>query len=275
MHKVIISQRAFVTCGMRPRAGIIKRPIVFVCVVFLSTYLEAEYMEVLRALSDGEVTPAQLNEWVAAGVDPRLMRDAPLRAAVAGSSTQIVRELLKMGADPNALDGVPVQLAAERGNVETMRVLLDAGASPNGGQGAAIKAAVAGGHLEAVRLLLKAGATQVRDAVTEAVRRDDRRIIPLLLAVSDATCHAGAIRCAINRQNLGMFNLLMKHGVNPRAGNDEALVAAATIGSTTLVRRLLKLGANARCQNDAPLLYAMRHGHRKVVKLLRRGAPPP
>ncbi len=70
------------------------------------------------------------------------------------------------------------------------------------------------------------------------------------------------------RGDLRTVQLLMRHGVDPRLHEDEALVAACSAGRTELVELLLEGGCSPLSNGAAPLTEALLGGHPDVFRLM-------
>ncbi|MFG2864095.1 ankyrin repeat domain-containing protein [Streptomyces sioyaensis] len=159
-----------------------------------------------------------------------------LITAVYEGRSRKVETLLQRGASPCAADEsgeTPLYLAAVSGHTEIVRLLLEAGATPDtesrgqpGSTGLPLCAAASWGHDEVVRELLAHGA--------DPDRRED-----------DGTAHTPLLWAAGGGHH-GTAVLLLTAHADPDAAlhGHTPLMAAASRGSTAVVRALLHHGAD-------------------------------
>jgi ankyrin repeat protein len=165
-----------------------------------------------------------------------------LHMSAARGHEAILRLLLDAGANPNAVakDGTTaLQSASLRGNDNMVRLLLDRGADVKAKNAEGITAL----HLAAmenrpnvVGMLLKRGADP-KARTTMYYNRICKGTTPLHLAVG----------------NCGMVELLIKHGAEMEARNDDGNTVFYCAGSwrkTETVRRLAELGAHINTTNN-------------------------
>ena len=166
---------------------------------------------------------------------------------------------------------------------------INAPPSPIGGR-TALQRAVENDHVDMVEFLLKLGANVNGPIVDQngtttlqaAARSRSLNVVELVLAVGADTSTPGgttsALVIAIRQDDLPMFHLLLRHGVNvntyPIENECSALQLAASKESTTFLQVLLSAGADVNehwCRSGAnatALQTALRSGRIDAVKLL-------
>jgi ankyrin repeat protein len=249
--------------------------------------------------------------WEARSIDPeqRNCRGySLLMLAVLGSSSNVVKNLVKSGADVNAQlsdgnYGSALATAAQWGNQDMVRLLLELGADVNaqlsgGLYGSALAAAVWTGNQDMVRLLLESGAdvnaqpsggrygSALAAAVT-AAERGNQDIVRLLLesgadvnAQLSGERYGSALVVAVQRGNQDMVRLLLESGADVNAqlsdgmyGSALAAAAVAKSGDQDIIRLLLESGADVNAQLScgwygSALEAAVEMGEQDTVRLL-------
>ena len=141
-------------------------------------------------------------------------------------------------------DGAVVRIgaltwAAKTGQLEIARFLIDEGADIITGNNNALRAAAVNGYIDIVKLFLEKGA------------RKDQHLLTI----------------AASYGRIEIIQLLVKHGYDIRASNDEALCWAAGYGQLEIVKFLFMAGVGI-VELETSLIAAARGGHNEVVKFL-------
>jgi ankyrin repeat protein len=118
-----------------------------------------------------------------------------------------------------------------------------------------------------------------RSALWFAAGSGDDRMVDALLVAGSPIDGISPLFAAVESEHAGTLERLLRKGVpvDTRDGaGDTALIAAAGLGDTNMVRALLEGGATVDAQNSAgntALIVATREGHLEVCKqLLKAGA---
>ncbi|KAH8146856.1 uncharacterized protein LAJ45_09230 [Morchella importuna] len=180
---------------------------------------------------------------VAAGCDIEVKdwtNRTPLMAAALGNHLDTVRALLDNGANINEHsgrfndDGTALHLVARDGSVEMVTLLLDYGANVN---------------VREAR-----GATPLHWAVdTGGQGWENTDDLPLGFGVGSKTDGETALRMAVTRGNMRMFEMLLRRGAGietPARLGETALMSAVACERMGMVSALLERGAMIGCRND-------------------------
>jgi ankyrin repeat protein len=248
--------------------------------------------------------------WEAGSIDPEQRNcqgHSLLVLAVLGSSSSVVKTLVKLGADVNAqlsavMYGSALTAAGGKGNQNIVRLLLESGADVNaqlsgGRYGSALVAAAEGrGNQDIVRLLLESGADanaqlsggDYGSALVAATARlwGDQNMVRLLLeSGADANAqlsggpYGSALAAAAGWGNEDIVRLLLESGadvnvqLSGRVYGSVLAVAAGIWGGRNMVRLLLESGADVNAQLSrerygSALVAAVRRGNQDMVRLL-------
>eukprot|EP00752_Nemacystus_decipiens_P008503 g7594.t1 len=183
-----------------------------------------------------------------------------------------------------------------RGGLGAVKRLLAAGADPNrllvGGGTALHVAAQLGAHEIVEALLVHGGDLNARDSrgqspLIAAIRSGHSRVAEVLV---NAGCDVGvrawgphcygyaALDMAAEKGDIGILNMLLKHGADPMAADslgNTAMHVAAYHGQLGAVETLVDAGGNVAAKNAwglVPTLVARDPGHPALLALLARGA---
>jgi ankyrin repeat protein len=233
---------------------------------------------------------------------------ALVRAAGDGD-LELVRELLDARVSlesTNEYGDTPLQKAAEKGQLAVVDTLLKAGARLHVGSSTALYPAVKGGNLEIVKRLIDAGADVKEETaytlLWAAGSGDEQMVEALLQAGADVNAEVSpgysisaqggrrnlvltALSAAVRTRSPRVLQVLIDSGidVNRRqsfpphqtrwnAADSTALIEAARMGETEMVRSLLEAGADieARDQDgESALDVAISGGNNDAIELLR------
>lgn len=183
----------------------------------------------------------------------------PLHVAAIHKQGEAIKELVKLGGKINAKsdeNNTPIMLAIKNG-VESsfIELMVQLGADINKGPSEPLGEAAAMGNEDLVRCLLNHGANP-----------------------NGSVKYPGGPLLAAAGQSTGVVQLLLKAGakVNPDAGRDSPLAAAAVFGKIDVVRILLAAGADPNhvdnC-NETPLMSAVMSKNAEVVQALLAARP--
>ena len=215
----------------------------------------------------------------------------PLGYAAAHGVTDVLDALLKKGVSPDIqgpTEDPPLVRAARAGDLTAVSHLLDAGAAVNatfpGGMTALMVAAATPSPDIFERLMTARPNVALRDrsgrtALWFAAGSGDERMVDALLVAGSPIDGVSPLFAAVQSEHAGTLERLLRKGVpvNTRDGaGDTALIAAAGLGDTNMVRALLDGGAAVDAQNstgNTALIVAARDGHLDVCQmLLKAGA---
>lgn len=159
----------------------------------------------------------------------------PLAGAAGHNFEQMVDILLAAGADINSGDRTPLWHAAFNNHVAIVRLLLAQGADvEKGGKGAPLHGAARNDHLEIMEMLLSAGANP------------NVRIPSESIGVGKWT----PLHYSSNRGSTAAIKLLVDHGADINAANDEGDTSLHVSGDPKVVQLLISLGADYKIKND-------------------------
>ncbi|KXS13933.1 ankyrin [Gonapodya prolifera JEL478] len=230
---------------------------------------------------------------LAAGADPHVQNDKPLFKAAEWGHIATVRALLAAGADPTARDGELLIEAARWGHTPLVELLLtlelaspptSPAANPTRArvhQHAALSAAVHG-HADALRVLLttcpsvdlSVASDVVHTALIRSARRGHVASTQLLLEhLGDAApIHAlnDAFVLAAEGGNEAIVAMLLDHGADVHARDDDALVKALEVVNEGMVRLLIRRGADVRTSGRALMKTAKRERRWALAEAMER-----
>lgn len=215
----------------------------------------------------------------------------PLTLAAGNGSLEICRLLIEAGAKPNApANHEALASACSQGFATVTRFLLEKGADPNGGGSLLpLRAAIREDRGEIVRMLLEKGADPNLPFTEEASQRSGRFSLTSLTLSKE---FGAPIHLATLRDDLGMLELLLKHGADPNLTEGTTGLTALHLtvnpdwhGNPKALPVLLKAGAKPDPQTKAfqyfsqqtpgnypagitPLLLATRNQKFNEAKLL-------
>jgi ankyrin repeat protein len=243
--------------------------------------------ELLMAAQNGQVSKAEF--LLAHGADVNLR--SPIVAAATQGNDAMVRLLLSHGAKVDSRgDGGRTALgyAMEKGFMDVCHTLVAHGADVNAKDvdtKTPLQIAVEKGNIIAAEFLITNKAQiDIRRGdgltpLTTAIIMDQIDMVKLLLDNhADANMETGPsngarspLRCAIDKHNAKIVQLLLDHGAKPNAADIEALVDDSSQGNIDMVRMLIEHGADVNAktsQGKTPLLMAMEQGDTNMVKFL-------
>jgi ankyrin repeat protein len=184
----------------------------------------------------------------------------------------------------NALGQTPLMVASFCGNANAARLLLRAGADVNAvwGTWTPLMAAVKDNRLEVLEVLLQTGRvepTSVRDALEEAVKNGNGRVIAMLLrnapaAVADEMRAGTFIGTAVSEGQAESVKALVGAGANVKGGDENGatwLHKAAFRGDVPTMKTLKQAGADASARNkrdETVLGYAVMSKSAEAVEYL-------
>ncbi len=177
--------------------------------------------------------------------------DKELILAVKRGDKDNAEALLKAGANPNATDGAgdaAVVIAASNSRPDIVKVILDAGGDVNKG-------------------LNKTGSGKYGgSAIAKAILRSDTDMVKLLIS-RGAFVYSRDIDNAVARNNKEIVEVLLDSGFI----SDKALILACQCGYKEMVAFLLEKGANVNVRDhigNTPLIVASGKNNKEMVELL-------
>lgn len=232
------------------------------------------------------------------------MGDSPLGRAASRGNVDMLRAILQGGADTDvAAMSMALSQAAAAGSLDCVKLLIKAGANPNarpvldrppivGGEGdPPIVAAASSGVPAVVEEILKyhpdisARGVERRPALSAAVDGNswtdsqmkgvDRLSVVRLLvgagAKVDARDDKGNTALIKNAFSPGIAAVLLQHGADINASNNEGWTPLFSASSADLTRFLLQHGANINARDKdgkTPLECAKQYGNPEIVAVL-------
>lgn len=209
-----------------------------------------------------------------------------------------VTELLRQGANANAEDSrgwTPLIYAAQTGSVAIVRKLIEAGANVNHRtstkRGSTVLCfAVGGGNTNVIQAVLDRGADingKSRDGTTPLILAANKgwlNLTEFLLAkgadvdlfglVDSRGWTWNALIAAVDKGHLDVVRVLLKHGSNPNATNNNGLTAFMEVAKRPhpeAVKLLIQSGANVNAagpKGHTALILAAYNGRMENVRLL-------
>jgi ankyrin repeat protein len=251
-------------CCMKRTWARLVLPITFV--YFANRSAVAAEKDLLAALKDGDAPTAR--RLIESGASPNATDEfntSALMYAAVYSDVDTIRMLLDRGADPNHADNAgATALMWSIPDEQKVRLLVARGANVNAvssltGRTPLLIAAGRPGAAPIVRLLLDKGAhpkARDRQGLTTVIRAaydGDLESVKLLLdrGVDINARGAGftALLWAVNRNDEALVDLLLKHGADVKAQDDDGLtvlVNATSYANITIFRKLTANGADPR-----------------------------
>lgn len=220
------------------------------------------------AATDWSYSDTEVRKWLDAGADANAQDRygnglTALIQAIRYNNIKAVRLLLERGANPNLPEKygeTPLMFSAGGNGPEFAALLLEKGADPNqrnrNGASAYVQTYLEadygrGRHQSAIRkLLLEHGA---RIGLPEAACEGDTNTLLRLLQEKKATRQEKtiALRLAARRGQESAARLLLKHGANPNAADQDGItmLSWAVAGNLATVRTLVEHGAHLRARD--------------------------
>ncbi|KAJ5157966.1 uncharacterized protein N7500_007617 [Penicillium coprophilum] len=214
----------------------------------------------------------------------------PLKYAISGGRSDVVRLLLSHGADPNGASqdpDIPLALAAQYGKDAIVRLLLEWGAdvdAPDRWYGSALIAACDEGQLKTAEILVNSKAdinteSELYGSPLEAAASAGHwRLVEFLLEKgaepnSQGTGVDTALQSAAFQGQEDIVHTLLSHhaDVNRQAGaSGNALIAASMNGAQRIVQMLLDSGADINAEHElgTALVAAVAKGQSQIAQML-------
>ncbi len=208
-------------------------------------------------------------------------------AVLGDANIDIIKVLLNNGADINTqvFNGfTPLISASDGNNIEIVKLLLEYGADINkqtGSKGTALILAAVKNNVEIVKILLEHGADVNIVEITGATALDiaeannNQKIVNLLLEYGSKESQDDWLpltQAFIDKDIKKIDSLLKKgNGINQPDGNATALMHAAVMGDSEMIKLLLEYGADINLKSQlgfTALISAAGSGQYDTVKLL-------
>ena len=179
---------------------------------------------------------------------------------------QLVKYLIDMGADIHVEDDKAITSTPD---IKLVKLLVDLGVNAFAHDNQAIINSARHGNLEIVQYLVSLGVDSKakNKALIKAAKYGNFSIVKFLL---DSGADISDNKALINSSNVKITKILIKHGADILADNNQALINSCENCDKKTAKLLIKHGTNVQAQDNLPIILFSKYKCIKMVKLLHK-----